>query len=272
LRFGASGHRVGDARNLTQAQTAAYGSVRTAVALSATSAGAVSVNAHTVRYGGVSVSYNAVANAVTGLTVGVKYAIYCQDPGYSGGTKTYAAATSADAAMNISPDVVLMGEITIPSSGTSTGGGSGSGGGGWCVDADMILATGRRAGDVRAGEEILVWNEDAANPGALPLPVECAFVVSGQPCRDIVTESGASVIASEETPMTLRDGRSVTVADMLGEDALVRRDDGSMKWERVVSLEYAGLRRVAKISVHQTCYFAGRDSSATIATHNALKP
>jgi hypothetical protein len=68
LRVGGSGHRLGNQRNNVRSSTSAYGMVRDSTALSATSAGAVTVNAHTCKYGGYSVLYNAVSNAITGLT------------------------------------------------------------------------------------------------------------------------------------------------------------------------------------------------------------
>lgn len=270
LRVGNSGHRLGNQRNIPRSNTSAYGMVRTTTALSATSAGAVSVNAHTVRYGGYSVAYTAVANAVTGLTVGSTYVIYCSDPNLDGGVRTYLATTSPDAAMNISDDIYAVGQITIPSSGSSSGGGGSSGGNpnDWCVDADMILPDGRRAGDIQKSEVIPCWDENAERPGIVHLLVESNQVVEDQPCHMIITSSGAKVIASDSTPMTLRDGRTIRLPEMLGEQALVRFASGELEWERVIFCEPVAPRAVAKIKVHQKCYFAGVVAGATIATHN----
>jgi TolA-binding protein len=128
LRVAGSGHRIGDQRNLPQSIATAYGSVRSTDALTADSSGNVSVNAHSARYGSVSVSYAAVTNAVTGLTVNTTYVIYCHDAGYAGGTRTWYAAADPDAAMQQGDDVVVAGQIKIPAAGTANGG-SGSGGG-----------------------------------------------------------------------------------------------------------------------------------------------
>lgn len=273
LRFGASGHRVGDARNLYQAQVNAYGSVRNTTALTATSAGAVSVNAFTFRNGSVSVPYSAVSNAVTGLTQNTRYVIYCFDDDFQGGTRTWYAGANPDAVMQLGNGVVIAGEVTIPTSGTSSGGGGSgpAGGGEWCVDADMLLACGARAGDVVAGQCIAVWNDDPDRPDVEWLDVESNVVVPGQPCHRLTSASGAVVIASDCTPMTLRDGRIVRMDAMAGEDVLVLRG-GRLAWEPVAELVPVAPRAVAKIKVHQRCYFAGAERAATIATHNPVKP
>lgn len=271
LRVHGSGHRLGSQSNAPQSLTTAYGSVRNTTALTATSSGAVSVNAHVVRYGGFSVSYNAVPNAVTGLAQNTRYVIYCFDPDYTGGTKTWYAGTNPDAVMQLGDGVVIAGEVTIPTSGT----GSGGGGGGdphadWCVDATMRLPDGRIAGDIAAGDIIACWDENAATPGVQERDVESNTLVESQPCTRIMTVSGAAVVASDCTPMTLRDGRIVRITEMFGEDALVRHADGTLAWEPVVSCTAVGSRTVAKIKVHQLCYFAGESTAATIATHNPI--
>lgn len=273
LRVHGSGHRLGSQSNVPQSLTTAYGSVRNATALTASSDGTVSVNAHVVRYGGFSVSYNAVANAVTGLAQNTRYVIYCFDPDYTGGTKTWYAGTNPDAVMQLGDGVVIAGEITIPTSGTSSGGGGSGGGGGgggeWCVDADMVLPGGTRAGDVRAGQRIAVWNDDPARPAVEWLEVESNTLAPDQPCHRLTSASGAGVIASDCTPMTLRDGRIVRMDAMAGEDVLVLRD-GCLAWEPVAELVPVAPRAVAKIKVHQRCYFAGESAAATIATHNPI--
>lgn len=269
LRFGNSGHRLGNQRNIPRSNTSAYGMTRTTTALSATSAGAVTVNAHTCRYGGYSVSYSAVSNAVTGLTVGSTYVIYCSDPDLTGGVKTYFAGTNPDAVMNISDDIYVVGQITIPSSGSSSGGGGSTGGdpNDWCVAIDQHLPNARYAYEVEVDDQIECWDEQD-DPGIEWLPVESNTIVDLVECMRIETESGAAVVASRSTPMTLRDHSIVYLPDMLGREALVHRPGQALRWERVIKLESVGRRAVAKIKVHQRCYFAGEDPDATIATHN----
>ncbi len=275
LRIGGSGHRIGSQRNNVRSGTSAYGMVRSTTALSATSAGAISVNAHSVRYGSFSISYSAVTNAVTGLTQSTTYCVYCTDPDLTGGTKTYSVAANPDAAMQISDDIYIVGQIMIPTSGSSSGGGGGGGGdpGDWCVDADSFLPDGTRAGDLAEGAALPCYNNLPDAPGIVDLPVQRNAIGESE-CLRMTTESGASIVASVTTPMTLRDGSLVMLPEMLGRQAIVYRPDGSFLWEIVVELQPGGVRRVAKISVRDQCYFAGETQAAFIATHNIgqIKP
>ena len=91
LEVAGSTQRIGDQRNLPGSLTSAFGVTNTTTALSASSSGAISVLAHTKRYGAASVSYSAVSNAVTGKAVGSTWVIYCIDPDYSGGVQTWLA-------------------------------------------------------------------------------------------------------------------------------------------------------------------------------------
>lgn len=275
LRIGGSGQRIGSQRNLVRSGTSAYGMVRTTTALSATSTGAVTVNAHTVRYGGHSCTYNAVSNAVTGLTQGTTYVIYCVDADLSGGTKTYLAGTNPEQVMNISDDIYVVGQITIPTSGSSSGGngGGGTNPGDWCVAADSFLPDGTFAGELPEGWLLPCYNNRPEAPDIVHLRVQANRCADAE-CLRLVTATGASIIASTTTPMTLRDGSCVLLPEMLGLEALVYRLDGSFRWESVTALEPAGIRRVAKISVSDQCYFAGERQGAYIATHNVqqMKP
>lgn len=142
----------------------------------------------------------------------------------------------------------------------------------WCVDAQSFLIDGRRAQQIAVGEPLACYNNDAESPGMVPLPVQ-ANRAGQSDCLRLVTSSGAAVIASVTTPMTLRDGSCVRLPEMLGHDALVLRG-GLFAWEPVVALEPAGHRAVAKISVRDQCYFAGEVEGVFIATHNVqqMKP
>lgn len=268
-----SGRQIGDQRQIVQSLTTAYGSVRTTSALTATSEGNVSVNAHSVKYGSVTVSYAAVTNAITGLVVGTRYVIYCLDPNYQGGTQQWFAGADPATVMGLGDGVVVAGEITIPSSGTGSGGGGGGGGGAgggdWCVDAESYLPNGYRAGDVQAGETVMCWDYNSEQPGKTFVHCESNEHALAE-CVRIKTTSGASVVASTSTPMTLRDGRNVLIGEMLDEDALVRNEQGELRWERVVTVLPVGVRKVSKIKVRQHCYFAGENAGATIATHNPI--
>lgn len=136
----------------------------------------------------------------------------------------------------------------------------------WCVDAASFLTDGRLAGEIAVGELLSCYNDQPEAPAVVELPVQANRVGKAE-CLRLVTESGAAVVASTTTPMTLRNGRCVRLPQMLGEQALVMRD-GAIGWEKVVELQPAGIRTVAKISVRDQCYFAGEAASVFVATHN----
>lgn len=253
-----SGITLGNQLNAPNSLTLAFGGIRNTTALTATSAGAVTVNAYSVAMGGTTVSYNAVSNAVTGLTQGQTYTIYCHDPGGTGGTKTYFAAMSQLAAMQQGDDVVIAGSVTIPSSGSS-----GGGGGGYCVVASMWLRKGLMAGQARWWHWLDCFDgfrRRRARVRGIPRIVWAR-------CVRIVTELGAELDCSESTPFTVKDGRAVMAPALRGE--LVLTDGG---WERVVHVEGIGMLPVARIHVGGLSYAAGRTPTHRIFSHNPLKP
>lgn len=265
---------LGGARNSRASLVAGIPSVRSTTALSATSAGAVSVAAHNLEVNGETITYNAVSNAITGLSQSVTYTIYTLDPFLDGGTRTFYAQTSVLSTQQAGEGAVLIGLITIPTSGGSTGGGGGTGNpGDWCVAVDSFLPDGTYAADIKKDMMLACYNENPDNPNIRHLRVEKNEIADAD-CLRMITESGASIVASKTTPMTLRDGSCVMLPEMLGREAVVYRLDGTFRWERVVLLQEAGVRPVAKIVVHQQCYFAGETMNAFIATHNPgqLKP
>lgn len=148
--------------------------------------------------------------------------------------------------------------------GSRTGGG---GGGGACVSIDMWLNYGLRAGRVALGDLI-----DCA--AYKPIAIEQRQVnrnsIMPQPCHRIATTSGAAVVASDSTPMTLRDGSTCYLPDMMGREALVDGPNG-LRWEVVVECEPVGQCDVVFINVDNGCYFAGEDAGNRIATHNSDK-
>ncbi len=87
-------------------------------ALSATSTGKISILSHDVQYGSVTHSYNAVSNAITGLTQGQTYYVADTDGNAGAGTKTYVASTDRGALM-AHDERRYVGAVTIPSSGTN---------------------------------------------------------------------------------------------------------------------------------------------------------
>lgn len=147
---------------------------------------------------------------------------------------------------------------------------AGGGGGSYCVDYETArLPDGRWVRDLQLGDEIGCWNDDPDVP-AVTVQAVRAFALGEEECFQLVAASGARVIQSRSTPMTLRCGATAYTPDMLGEEVLVSRA-GVLAWETVVGLESVGVRRVVKLNVGDRMYFAGTDPGATIATHNIAK-
>ena len=260
------------ARNSRASLVAGITSVRTATALSANSSGQVTVNAHSVNVSGEIVTYNAVTNAVTGLTQGVSYIIFTLDPYMDGGTRTYYAQTNVLNAQQAGEGAIVVGIITIPTSGTGTGGGPGTGNpGDWCVDYDTVLSDGRLVRDLQVGDSVPCI--DVRVSGAeVELHQVRSIAIGEEDCYRLVTTSLASIVQSASTPMDLPDGRVKRTPEMLGQIVLVERA-GQLTEELVCDLQFVGRRRVVKVDLGNRMFLAGESSQASIATHNAqLKP
>lgn len=262
VRVAGSGATLGNQFNAPNSLTLNYGAVRSATALSATTSGAVSVNAFTYYAGAASVHYNAVSNAVTGLSASSTYYIYCHDSGQTGGTKTWLATTNSATVMQ-SDDIVVAGYITIPTSGTGSGGGTG--GGGLCVEESMWLRRGLRANAARWWHWISCFDMFDGR-GKRKARVRGKPKQSTEPCVQIVTDHNAALICSESTPFTDRNGDMVWASQMEGRWVLT---DGG--WERVAYVRNAGRRRVVHIDVGGLSYAAGENPKHRIYSHNPVK-
>lgn len=258
---------LGGARNIPVSQTMGAGSVRNATALTANSSGQVTVNAHSNNLNGETVSYNGVTNAVTGLTVGTTYVIYCFDPYGDGGTRTWFAATSVLNAQAAGEGVVIAGNITIPSSGSSSGGGAGTGNpNDWCVEVDMLLPDGRRVGDLVVGDLVACWNMDSVQP-AIEMHRVRAISIAKAECAELELAGGAVVRQSLSTPMHTRDGAVVRTLETFGREILVK-EGTDLVWRKVRRVTLRGRHYVAKLNIGDRVFFAGADAGATVATHN----
>ena len=262
LTVAGSGSVLGNQLNAPNSLTLNYGAARTATAVTASSTGAVSINAFSVNMGGTTVSYNAVSNAVTGLTVGSTYQIYCHDIGGTGGTKTWLAYLGTSTGLlTLGDDVVLAGQVTIPSSGTSGGGWAGT-----CVCDDMFIDDSRTAGDARPGDVFDCL--DLPTTGMRKFRRRLHSVeYDTVPCVRITTDAGAILECSLTTPFDVLDGRTVYAPDLLGEQVVT--DQGI---ETVARVDDIGIRRVCHIHLGGVSYAAGADPSHRIYSHNLLKP
>jgi hypothetical protein len=153
-----------------------------------------------------------------------------------------------------------------------SGGGSGTGGG--CLAVDQVMPGGLLAGLVFAGGTIegtygnLVTHRFNVQDARLSL----------QPCRRLVTESGATVTASDSTPMTLPGGALCMLPGMLGQLVAVRRDAWwrrlvglpRTRWERVTRLTAVGDLWVNQMSIGGWCLWGGDRPGIYVSTHNNL--
>ncbi|MDE2473115.1 MAG: hypothetical protein KGL35_31515 [Bradyrhizobium sp.] len=255
LAVSGSGMKLGDQRNNPCSLAVGYGGIRSAQALTASSSGVVSVNAHSVNIGNATVSYNANSSAVSGLTSGATYNIYALD-NYGGGSPTWFANTSAYSA-NANDNVYIAGQVTIPASGTSGGGGIGT-----CVCADQFISRRKRAGEIVALAVI-----DTFDGYRKAKRIAWRPQISVQPCVRVETEHGASLECSVSTPFTTQDGTVCMAPALYGHSVLT--DAG---WERVAEVISVGLREVAHIHAGGRSYAAGSNPRHRIYSHNPLKP
>jgi hypothetical protein len=252
-----SGTKVGNQFNNPNSLTLNYGAVRSTTALSATSAGAVSVSAFTYYAGSASVPYNAVSNAVTGLSQGSTYFIYCHDQVPTGGTKTWLATTNVNALLQTYDDIVVAGQVTIPTSGSS-----GGGGGGLCVCDDMLVAEGRHAGAAEEGD--LFDCMDLPRRGLEKFQRALQSVErSAVECVRLTTEHGAIWEGSASTPFDLIEGGVEWAPRMKGRQVVT--DFGI---EAVVRVEHIGVRPVSHLHFGGCSYAAGRDARHRVYSHN----
>lgn len=259
---------LGGARNSRASLVAGIPAVRTATALTANSSGQVTVNAHSINVSGEVVSYSAVTNAITGLTQGVTYVIFTLDPYLDGGVRTYYAQTSVLSAQQTGEGAVMIGNITIPTSGSGSGGGPGTGNpGDWCVEIDAMLPDGRLVRSLQVGDLIPCIDVRAASPVVEFHEVQ-AIGFGEEDCYRMVTASLASIVQSASTPMDLPDGRVRCTPDMVGQAVYVERD-GVLQLDSVADLQFVGRRAVVKLNVGNRMFLAGERAGLSIATHNA---
>ena len=138
----------------------------------------------------------------------------------------------------------------------------------WCLAADSYMHAGNRAWEVRAGDEVGVWDRNVEAPG-----VATARVVNNQlgrqPIYRLVTASGKSCRVSATTPIELRDGRVVMSTEMHLEDIVVCDTlTNNCYWEQVAAVNYMGIGSVAKISAGDTVLLGGDNPRYMLGTHN----
>lgn len=135
-----------------------------------------------------------------------------------------------------------------------------------CPWAEALVHTARgwiAAREVVPGDLVRVLADDRS---ALAWePVESNDPASGE-CFTIISESGHEVTVSDSTPIVLRDGSLIRVAEIDGHELPVERG-GEITWERC-SVKPAGVLPVCHIRCNQKTYSAGNAEGGGILTHN----
>lgn len=229
----------------------------------------VNLPSHTRRVAGpsgaVTLSYGAMSGVVA---FNAYWTAYVDDPYLQGiASPTATFTTNPD-------DLLIYGRYQVssgvaPSSG-GTGGGVGGGGGGgsnWdgCVEYNSHMPDGRMAGHYKAGDDILVLDDD--NRDNTKWVKVLGNKPTSQNCYEIISASGIILRLSDSTPCTLYDGTTVLPSELEGHKLAVQDEDG-FRWEEIVSVEEIGPRIVAHLSCNEGTYAAGAEPGRYIFTHN----
>src|SRR5690606_28754205 len=190
-----------------------------------------------------------------------KYHVYRDDPALKG-SGSYVATTSLATAVGAEGRVYFGSTTTV----NDGGGGGGVVNPGQCVATDQWIGE-KQAADVKPGDQVLCLDGD----GYAPYPIE-SVEFSEQPCVELVTASGVRLVCSTSTPLTLRDGRIVSVLSASPGAEVPVLDAQGFRWEPLAAIQPAPPRRVAHIHVGGRTYAAGSEPGRFILTHNPVKP
>ncbi len=164
---------------------------------------------------------------------------------------------------------VVTGSLTFPVSITRYV--TFSGGGGGCVAATSYVTSTKTASEAVVGD-ILFGMDDT-------LVFQPMAVRSNRPeYQDsvrITMTTGATLVVSKSTPLTLRDGGLMMVADLRpGIELPVRYEGHSVFseepfWDTVAAVDEVGMVEVQVLNISGYSYAAGEMAGAYIYTHNA---
>ena len=145
----------------------------------------------------------------------------------------------------------------------------GGGGGGGCVHADSYVRYNQTARGVTAGD----WLRCMKSADEFDFLPASSNRPEYQDCVRITMRTGASLVVSKTTPLTLRDNSSLLVAALQPGTQLpvfyeADPDRPEPFWDTVDTVEHVGMLEVALISVGGHCYAAGEKRGAYIYTHN----
>lgn len=256
----ASAAQVGDGTNLIPLNSGGYAtSYWTSVVLSSsynstTGKSSASATAGTLHVGQTPVNYNSWS--VSGLSADTTYFFGINDPTYAGGTPNVVYSTNLQSIINNNA-YNYAGTYTTAS---SSGGGTGNTGG--CVALDMLLRPDVHAG--RAHEHTVIDCADQFK--RIGERTVHGMHYHTHPCVRIVAANGAALVCSVDTPFTIEGGASVLAPNMTGQKVITDRGVS-----QIISVDDAGSRPVAKISVGGLSYAAGEDATNRIYSHNSIK-
>lgn len=215
----------------------------------------------------MSVALNAMSVGVSGTGgTTVNYQLYINNPTWAAGAQTLVATTTVNDLVGADGRIWIgYCDVLYPTSGGGSGGGGSGGGGQQCVWTEAWVETQEgwiKARDIRPGDVLRVLA--AGDGGTTWEPCTGNETGRGTGWR-IITESGMVVSLSDATPITLRDGRTISVEEIDGHELPVF--DGNFRWEKCRA-ERAGPMMVAHIRCSDQTYAAGDVAGRSILTHN----
>lgn len=236
------------------------------------SAARISIAASSLKGSGITVNYS--AGTIDGAAFSTAYYVWIYDPDVLGGTVTYVATTDPNAYIDNS-DYLFVGTLTtIASGGTAPAPppvpprppGYYD-----CVSAEAWLPSYGRAGDLKAGETILMLSDD----GSEMKHGKCvANKLALAPCMIFETVSGIKLTCSTTTPILFKtdDGFGSKPAwECDGSESVPVVDKDGFRWEALVRQPgHIGEKLVAHISANDGVYAAGDQRDRYIFTHNAI--
>jgi hypothetical protein len=141
-----------------------------------------------------------------------------------------------------------------------------AGGGGGCVHVDSRLPDGRRAGDVKVGDTMLLADETLKTIAGIVTYSERKFSHGWR----ITTKSGVSLMCSDSAPILTTEGY-ILAPLLLGKNIATRIDvglDSRAHWEQVEVLQDVGIIEIQHITVGDRAFWAGEREGLYILHHN----
>ncbi len=151
---------------------------------------------------------------------------------------------------------------------TPPGGGGGDGGGGGgdsCPSVDAILPGGMRAGDVKVGDTLQLFDPETweASTGVVTYSAQCAANL-----WRITTADGVVLTCSETAPIPVGSGEYRTPGELLGFNVPTLTWN-VWDWDTVIDVTPLGEGPVQHITVGNRCFWVGDAEGAYLLHHNA---